>query len=109
VEEVTAMLSRSQARRRLARSSHGLATAGNGFYLVGSVLYLSEATTLIATWAFVLGSVLAVASGILPQLIRLWIQPRESEDDPASPVARPWFDAVPAWRAPAFVPARLPV
>jgi uncharacterized membrane-anchored protein len=79
------MLSRTQARRRLARTGHGLAVAGNGFYLVGSVLYLSEATTLLATWCFVLGSVLAVTSGILPQLVRLWIQPREGEDDTAEP------------------------
>ena len=103
------MLTRTQARRRLARSGHGLASAGNGFYLVGSVLYLSEATTLLATWAFVVGSALALTAGLLPQLVRLFIQPREGEDDEGS-LGRPaWFGAAPSWRAPAFAPARLPI
>jgi hypothetical protein len=103
------MLTRTQARRRLARQSHGLATAGNGFYLVGSVLYLSEATTLLATWAFVVGSVLAVTAGMLPQLVRLFIQPREGEDDPASLKRAVGFGAAPPWRAPTLAPARLAV
>lgn len=103
------MLSRTQARRRLARSGHGLATAGNGFYLVGSVLYLSEATTLLATWAFVVGSAFALTAGLLPQLVRLWIQPREGEDDAGCPAITTWLHSVGVGRTPALVPARVAV
>jgi hypothetical protein len=100
------MLTRAQARRRLARQSHGLATAGNGFYLVGSVLYLSDATTLLATWVFVVGSAFALTAGTLPQLVRLFIQPREGEDDPASTARPAWFGAALSWRWPVLAPVR---
>lgn len=82
-------------RRRLERTQRRLAIAGNGLYLVGSVLYLVEASV-TAAWLFVAGSLAALLAGVLPQLIRLWIQPRESDGDPrarapwaAAPVAHP--------------------
>lgn len=73
-------------RRRLERLQaerwqEGLAVAGNGCYLAGSVLYLVEASV-PAAWLFVVGSLAALLAGVLPQLIRLWIQPREPEVDP---------------------------
>jgi hypothetical protein len=62
----------------------GLALAGHGWYLVGSVLYVAEAP-LLAAWSFVVGSVAALLAGILPQLIRLWIQEREGDGDDGLP------------------------
>lgn len=78
------MPTRSHERRQLQRVQNGLAIAGNGCYLVGSVLYVMDAPY-SAAWWFVVGSVAAVLSGILPRLVRLWIQPRESEGDPSAP------------------------
>jgi hypothetical protein len=78
----------SPERRRLARLNDGLALAGHGWYLVGSVLYVAEAPTL-AAWSFVVGSVAALVAGILPQLVRLWIQEREGEDDGSVPTSSP--------------------
>ncbi len=69
-------------RRRLERTQNRLSVAGNGCYLAGSVLYLVNASVL-AAWLFVVGSLAALLAGVLPQLIRLWIQPRETEGDPA--------------------------
>lgn len=71
-------------RRRLERMQQHLAVAGNGCYLAGSVLYLVEAPV-PAAWLFVLGSLAALLSGVLPQLVRLWIQPREKDGDPRAP------------------------
>jgi len=85
----------SGERRRLARLNDGLALAGHGWYLVGSVLYVAEAPTL-AAWSFVVGSVAALLAGILPQLIRLWIQEREGDGADGGPAA-----PVLAWRLPA--------
>jgi hypothetical protein len=83
------MPTRGRERRRLERAQESLAVAGNGCYLAGSVLYLVEAPT-IAAWLFVVGSVAALVAGILPQLIRLWIQAREGDGDDAVPArARP--------------------
>lgn len=49
-----------------------------GCYLVGSVLYLVEAPA-AAAWLFVIGSLAALLATVLPQLVRLWIQPREGD------------------------------
>jgi hypothetical protein len=64
----------------------GLALAGHGWYLVGSVLYVAEAPTL-AAWSFVVGSVAALLAGVLPRLIRLWIQEREGDGEDGLPAA----------------------
>lgn len=80
------MPNRGHERRRMKRHQDRLAVAGNGLYLVGSVLYLVEASV-AASWAFVAGSAAALTAGFLPRLVRLWIQPREGEGDPV-PVLR---------------------
>lgn len=67
-------------RRKLERIRDGLAHAGNGLYLAGSVLYLID-SPVAAAWLFVVGSVAALLAGVLPQLIRLWIQPRENDGE----------------------------
>jgi len=69
---------RGRERRRLERVQDRLAVAGHGFYLVGSVLYLVEAPS-SAAWLFVIGSLAALLATVLPQLVRLWIQPREGD------------------------------
>lgn len=82
------MPTRSHKRRQLQRVQNGLVVAGNGSYLVGSVLYVMDAPY-SAAWWFVVGSVAAVLAGILPRLVRLWIQPRESEGDTVPPTCSP--------------------
>ncbi len=77
--------------------SDGLALAGHGWYLVGSVLYVAESPTL-AAWSFVIGSVAALLAGILPQLVRLWIQEREGDGEDgvaAAPAHGGWIGAMP--------------
>lgn len=78
------MPTRSHKRRQLQRVQNGLAVAGNGSYLVGSVLYVMDAPY-SAAWWFVVGSVAAVLASMLPRLVRLWIQPREGEGDGVAP------------------------
>lgn len=72
------MPKRGRQRRRLERAQSRLAVAGNGCYLAGSVLYLVEAPV-SAAWLFVIGSLAALLATVLPQLVRLWIQPREGD------------------------------
>ena len=79
---------RGRERRRLERAQEALAVAGNGCYLAGSVLYLVEAPS-VAAWLFVVGSAAALLAGVLPRLVRLWIQEREVEGDDAVSVRRP--------------------
>lgn len=81
------MPTHANQRKRLERLQYRLSVAGNGLFLAGSVLYLSESVALLGTLAFVAGSASALLAGLLPQLIRLWICPRESEenDTPATP------------------------
>jgi len=69
---------RERQRRRLERVQDRLAVAGHGCYLVGSVLYVVHAPT-SAAWLFVIGSLAALLATVLPQLVRLWIQPREGD------------------------------
>jgi len=69
---------RDRERRRMEWVQDRLAVAGHGCYLVGSVLYVVEAPT-SAAWLFVIGSLAALLASVLPQLVRLWIQPREGD------------------------------
>lgn len=99
------MPKRANERKRLERLQYRLSVAGNGLFLAGSVLYLSESVALLGTLAFVAGSASALLAGLLPQLMRLWICPRESDGDDvpalgratgratrrASRALRPWF------------------
>lgn len=71
---------RGRERRRLERVQETLTVAANGCYLAGSVAYLVEAPS-VAAWLFVVGSAAALLAGVLPQLIRLWIQAREVDGD----------------------------
>lgn len=79
---------RGRERRRLERIQVSLAVAGHGSYLAGSVLFLVDASV-SAAWLFVLGSVAALMAGVLPQLVRLWIQPRESDEGDGAIVPSP--------------------
>jgi len=78
------MPQRGNQRRRLRRAQDRLAIAGNGCYLAGSLLYLVDAAT-PAALLFVVGSIAVLLASAPRLLIRLWIQPRESEADPVPP------------------------
>lgn len=86
---------RGRERRRLERVQNRLAVAGNGCYLAGSVLYLVEAPA-SAAWLFVIGSLAALLATVIPQLVRLWIQPREGDGPglPGASQARRFADSV---------------
>lgn len=88
---------RGRERRRLERIQESLAVAGHGSYLAGSVLFLVDASV-SAAWLFVLGSAAALLAGVLPQLIRLWIQPRESDEGDGVVVGSPVRSAGGRWR-----------
>lgn len=81
------MPTHANQRKRLERLQYRLSVAGNGLFLAGSVLYLSESVALLGTLAFVAGSASALVAGLLPQLMRLWICPREGEEDVPATVA----------------------
>ena len=90
------MPTRGRERSRLERWNDRLALAGHGWYLVGSVLYVVDAPQ-VAAWSFVVGSVAALLAGLRPQLIRLWIQERESDGEDAHGLApEAWRACVPA-------------
>lgn len=74
-------------RKHLERLQHNLSVAGNGLFLAGSVLYLPDVSHLLGTLMFVAGSAAALLAGLMPQLIRLWISPRESDRDDVVPPA----------------------
>lgn len=74
-------------RKHLERWQHNLSVAGNGLFLAGSVLYLLDVSHLLGTLMFVAGSAAALLAGLMPQLIRLWISPRESDRDDVVPPA----------------------
>ncbi len=82
------MRKRSTERKRLERLQHNLSVAGNGLFLAGSVAYLSDGTTWMGTLAFVLGSAAALLGGLIPQIARLWVAPREGDGDDFSALPR---------------------
>lgn len=73
----------SHGKKRLERLQYKLSVAGNGLFLAGSILYVTE-TAVAGTWAFVVGSGLALASSLLPQLIQAWFCPAEEDPEASS-------------------------
>ena len=71
----------SHQRKRLERLQRRLAVAGNGLFLAGSVLYLSDSGVRPATWLFIVGSACALVAGMLPQMIHTWFSPPEEDPD----------------------------
>lgn len=79
----------SNARKHLERIPYRLSVAGNGLFLAGSVLYLTDSAAPLGTWAFVAGSALALLASVLPQLIQSWFCPADEDGDASSPEGGP--------------------
>lgn len=72
----------SHGRKRLEQQmQYRLSVAGNGLFLAGSILYMTDTGAILGTWAFIVGSAVALLASLLPQIASFWFCPAEEDAD----------------------------